>query len=333
MPLPSSGPDGGAGSTVDIHRGDPGRSGVFVDRSGPRWATPIVWAAWPVGLALTFAYSEAHAIPLPAFVVLDLAYVALTVLALRTSHLPAATLIAAPGVLIFSVASFTGAPTAAAPGAMLANAAVLLAAALVLLAGYVILTARVWDGPGRTPAALGAVALIVGTAGYLANLVARFAIVLAGAAPAQAAVEERAWQAYAYLRGLDGEPSPLALLLVWLDMLQMAYVVLAYLATAALVTAARRAGLVGASAARTFTAAGVTLAGAVVVAGALGTAPGIGPAAAGVAFALTIPFMSTLLPTLFAAAMTRRHPDPGGRTRSAVESRPAAGRTQMTAAE
>ncbi|GLX99488.1 hypothetical protein Hesp01_74380 [Herbidospora sp. NBRC 101105] len=41
----------------------------------------------------------------------------------------------------------------------------------------------------------------------------------------QAAVEDRCRQAHAYLQGPDGEPSPLPLLLVSLDPLQMSFVI------------------------------------------------------------------------------------------------------------
>jgi len=262
----------------------------------------VAWVAWPLGLLLTIAYAQAGMLPLPVFVALDAAYVLAVAVTLRRAG-PAAPLLAA-GPVIFSLVALTGVPSASAPAAMLANAGVLLAAAALLVVGHVTIAARVWDGAGRRAAALAVLLLMVATSGYLANLLARYAVVLAGAAPAQAAVEATAWQAHAYLQGLSGQPDNLlVLLLVWLDLLQVAYVVLTYLATAALTTALRRGGLLHDRPAHLLTGAGVALAGAVIVAAVLASLPAVGAVAAGVAFALTIPFMSTLLPWLLGAAM------------------------------
>lgn len=153
---------------------------------------------------------------------------------------------------------------------MVANAAVLAAAGAIPLTGAVLLAVRMWDGPGRGPAALAVTALVVGTTCYLANLLARAAVVLSGAAPAQAAVEDEAWQAHAYLRGLAGEPDPLTLLLVWLDLMQVAYVVLAYLGAGMLAVAAHRAGWLATGSAGAVAALGVGLAAAVTVGAILG---------------------------------------------------------------
>lgn len=267
-------------------------------------ATAFAWAVWPAGLLLTIAYAQAHLLPLPVFLLLDLAYLAAAVVVMRQAG-PVAAWFVAPAAVIFCLASLTGAPTAREPGAMVANAAVLGVAAGVLLVGYVIAAARVWDGPGRGAAAVAVVGFAVGTAAYLVNLPARFAVVLSGAAPAQAAVEDRAWQAHAYLRGLAGEPDPLTLLLVWLDLLQFAYVVLAYLTAAALAAALHRGGLLTRTRMRAVAAAGVVLAVVALAGAALGPAPGsLGAAGAGVAFAVTIPFMTTLLPAMLGAAIT-----------------------------
>jgi hypothetical protein len=255
---------------------------------------------------LTVAYAEAHLVPLPFFLILDLAYVAAAALAMRRAGAPAAWLIA-PAAVIFSLASLTGAPTAREPGAMVANAAVLGVAAGILLIGYVVVAVRVWDSPGRGAAAIAVATFSVGTAGYLINLLARFAVVLSGAAPAQAAVEDHAWQAHVYLLGLDGQPSPLTLLLVWLDLLQFAYVVLAYLSAAALATALYRGGVLTRRRMRAVVASGVLLAAAAVAGGALGsTSTSLGATGAGIAFAATIPFMTTLLPSLLGAAILHR---------------------------
>jgi hypothetical protein len=277
-------------------------------RRPARSATAFTWAVWPAGLLLTAAYAEAHLVPLPLFVILDLAYGAAAALAMRRAGAPAAWLIA-PAAVIFSLASLTGAPTAREPGAMVANAAVLGVAAGILLIGYVVAAARMWDSPGRGAAAIAVVTISVGTAVYLINLLARFAVVLSGAAPAHAAVEDRAWQAYAYLLGLDGEPSPLTLLLVWLDLLQFAYVVLAYLSAATLGVAVYRGCVLTRNRMRAVAAAGVLLAAAALAGGVLGsTSAGLGPTGAGVAFAATIPFMTTLLPSMLGAAIRHRRP-------------------------
>ncbi|WP_146605120.1 hypothetical protein [Jiangella anatolica] len=251
---------------------------------------------WPAGLALTVLHTVAT-LPPTVFVPLDVAFIALVVVAVRRSG----PLILPAGVL-FALASFTGAPTADEPGLMVINGAALLVAGIILLVGFALEAHRL-----RSPAANVAVALLaLGTAGYLANLVARFAIVLAGAAPAQAAVEDRAWQAYEYLRGLDGTPDFVVLLLVWLDLLQVAYVVLAYLAAAMLAVACRRAGELASGPGALLTALGAGLSATVIVAAAAATWDTVGAASAAVAFGLTIPFMSTLLPAVLAAARTPR---------------------------
>ena len=286
--------------TLAAHAGAP------PTRSPARLLTAFTWAVWPVGLVLTVAHAEAHLVPLPLFLVLDVAYAAAAALVMRRAGPPAAWLIA-PAVVVFGLASLTGAPTAREPGAMALNAAVLGVAAGVLLVGYVVVAARLWDRPGRTAAAVAVVGFAVGTAGYLINLLARFAVVLSGAAPAQAAVEDRAWQAYSYLRGLDGEPDPLTLLLVWLDLLQFAYVVLAYLTAAGLAVALYRGGVLTRNRMRAVAGPGLLLATAALAGGALGaTSAGLGAAGAAIAFVATVPFMTTLLPALLGAAMPPR---------------------------
>lgn len=265
----------------------------------------LAWAVWPVGLLLTVAYAVAELVPLPVFVAVDLAYVVAAAVVVRQVGTIAGLLIA-PAGLIFSLAALTGAPTAREPTAMVANAGVLAVAGAVLLTGAVLVAVRAWDGPGRAPAALAVTALMAGTTCYLVNLLARAAVVLSGAAPAQAAVEDEAWQAHAYLRGLDGEPDLLTLLLVWLDLMQVAYVVLTYLSTALLAVAAHRAGWLGRRSGRGMAALGVSLAAVASVAAILGATPEpFGAAAAGAAFALSIPFMSTLPPALLGAAFSR----------------------------
>jgi len=242
--------------------------------------------------------------------VLDTLLVAATLLFLRSSGGSADRVAAAlvlAGVGIFVLVVLTGAPTARRPELMLLNVAVLLAVAVTLLVTATRLALRAGHGAGRGPAALGIVALVVGSTGYLANLLARWAVVLAGASGLQAQVEETAWVAYAYLPGLVPEPTPLALLLVWLDLLQVAYVVLTYLGFGALATALGRTGHIRALAAARIGVAGVGLAGLVGVAAVLAGAVA-GPAstvAAWTAFVLTIPFMSTVLPYALGVSLLR----------------------------
>jgi len=277
-----------------------------------RLARAGIWLAWPVGLALALGHLLGGLLSDPLFLVVDLVYVAAVAVAVRlgaaTRDRVGLTLLGA-GVGIFALASLTGAPTADRPTAMLLNGAALLAAAITLMAGAAALAYRTRD----LPALLGLVALAVGSAGYLLNLLARWAVVLSGAAPQQAAVEDRAWIASAYLRGLDGAPDPVALLLVWLDLVQVAYLVLAYLAFAALATSAGRSGAVSARAARAIAVTGYAAAGIVIVSAALAAylpAPLQGIAAEA-AFVLTIPFMSTLVPALLGSAMLVRADRPG----------------------
>lgn len=269
------------------------------------------WLGWPTGLILAVAHASG-ALPTPVFGALALAYLAGTMLLLRRlgglqDRASAALVLAGP--VVFAVAGFTGAPTARLPPAMLANAAVLLVAAVTVLVAAVVLALRV--GPeGRVPAALGVVALVVGSSGYLLNLLARGAVVASGAAGQQVAVEDTAWVASAYLTGLAPEPTYLAFLLVWLDLMQLAYVVLTYLGFAGLATALGRGGTVAAPVARAIRCWGVVLGG-LVVAAAVGAAvlPGTaGSIAAWTAFVLTIPFMSTLLPYAFGMGLLCRAP-------------------------
>lgn len=152
----------------------------------------------------------------------------------------------------------------------------------------------------------------------------------------QAAVEDRARQAHAYLQGPDGEPSPLALLLVWLDLLQMSFVVL---------TTWRRRPGGGVTAcgwraerpARALTGLGTGLAAAVVAVAVLDcTPPGFGPTGAAVAFALSIPFMSLLVPAMLGAALLPparfpRRPS-SARCRGPPDPRCASARLRATAA-
>ena len=146
-----------------------------------------------------------------------------------------------PGVLLFAGplalllgASVTGEPTAARPGDYLLNTTAILLGSVILVGGFVALSARLWEAGQRLLPALGLAGLMVGSAVWLVNLVFRYAVVASGAAGSQAEVEDRAWVANEYLRGLQGEPSWMEFLLVWTDMLQLAFVLLAYVSAAAL---------------------------------------------------------------------------------------------------
>ncbi len=278
-----------------------------------RAARTALWLAWPVGLVLTLGHLVGGLLSDPVFAVVDVAYVAAVVVAVRRAGVApdrAAFALLGAGVAVFALASLTGGPTAERPTAMLLNAAALLLAAVALMVGAVALAHRV----GGLPALLGACAIGVGSVGYLLNLLARWAVVLSGAAPQQALVEDRAWLANAYLPGLDGTPGWMTVLLVWLDLIQVAYLVLAYLGFAALAVALGRAGAISGRAARGIAVTGAVLAGAVTVAAAVAdTLPAsAGTVAAEVAFVLTIPFMSTLVPALLGCALLTRSPDRAG---------------------
>ncbi|GAA1590491.1 hypothetical protein GCM10009789_50270 [Kribbella sancticallisti] len=253
-----------------------------------------LWLVFPAGLALTFLYGQGHVVPLAVYLLLDLAYVVGATWLIRKD--PRAGLFVVPAVLLFAVASYTGGPSADDPANLVINAGglVLCAVALVLVSG--VWVAALWDGPGRLPALLSLLLVLLGSAGYFANLVSRFAVVLSGSAPAQAAVEDEAWMASEYLQGLESGDF-MVVLLVCMDLLQVAYVVLMYLAAALLVDALRRAGRMTTRAASTLRGLGLVLAGLTVLGAVVGTAV---PAGAYLAFGLSIPFMTTLLPSLMA---------------------------------
>jgi hypothetical protein len=313
----------------------------------------LFWAGWPVGLVLILAHSLGGVLTKPVFAVVIALYAAAVLLAVRAlggfaDRTAAAWFLAGPG--IFVLAGLTGPPTADAPTPMLLNAVVLLAAAAVLMAGAVHVRERINGGAGhvrehidgravhvrehidggagRAPAALAVVGLAIGSALYLANLLARWAVVRSGAAGAQAAVEDRAWMAAEYLRGLDGEPAPLTVLLVWWDMSQLAYLVLTYLAFAGLAVALGRAGAIPARRARAIAACGIGLAATVTASAALAAdLPGAAGTVAGwTAFVLTIPFMSTLPAYLLGGAMISTRRAAGAPARPAVEAAGTPGR-------
>lgn len=218
----------------------------------------------------------------------------------RPTFLPGALFVAAPLALLLG-ASVTGEPTAARPGDYLLNTTAILVGSTILVSGFIVLSVRLWEAGQRLLPALGLAGLLIGASVWLANLVFRYAVVASGAAPLQAEVEDRAWVANEYLRGLEGIPSWMDLLLVWTDMLQLAFVVLAYLAAAAFGAALSKAGwlgrlggvaVVGLNLLLAFTVtAGIILAG-------YGSA-----AAAWAAYILTIPFLVFILPYFVGVAL------------------------------
>ena len=222
------------------------------------------------------------------------------------AFLPGLLLLAGPLALLLG-ASVTGEPTASLPGDYLLNTTAILVGSVVLISGFVALSARLWEAGQRLLPVLGISALLVGSAVWIANLVFRYAVVASGAAVTQARVEERAWRASEYLRGLRGEPSWIKFLLVWTDLLQLAFVLLSYLAAAALGAAAVRAGYLGRVGGGVFVALNLVLT--VAVLAGIVLAGGGSGAAAWTAFILTAPFMVFVLPYyLGVALLTRRSP-------------------------
>lgn len=219
------------------------------------------------------------------------------------SFLPGALLASGPLALLLG-ASVTGEPTAARPGDYLLNTTAILVGSAILLGGFVALFLRLWETGQRLLPTLGLAGLLIGGAVWLANLLFRYAVVASGAAGFQAEVENSAWVANEYLRGLEGEPSWMEFLLVWTDMLQLAFVLLAYLAAAALGAALSRAGWLGRFGGGVFVGLNLALAfaagGGIVLAG-YGSAAG-----AWTAYVLTIPFMVFVLPYFVGVALLRR---------------------------
>lgn len=274
-----------------------------------RWATSAIWASWPAGLVLIVGHTIGGLLSTGAFLVVGAAYAGLLGLAIcsrglgRTRRDPVLMVLAGP--MVFVLAGLTGPPTALRPGAMLLNAGVLAAAAVILLvaaAGLVIDRGRV-----DRAAVLCLLGLMVASAGWLLNLVARWAVVLSGGADLQAKVEARAWIADVYLRGLTEPPDFLSFVLVWMDLVQIAYVVLGYVAYALLASVAVRGRLLTRRAGRLISTVGAILAAVVMIASAASAwLEPVQTATAGTAFVLTIPFMSTFLPYLLGAAALGR---------------------------
>jgi hypothetical protein len=218
----------------------------------------------------------------------------------RPTFLPGVLFLAGPLALLLG-ASVTGEPTASRPGDYVLNTTAILLGSLVLTGGFVALSARLWEAGQRLLPAIGMFGLVAGTAIWLANLVFRYAVVASGAAGLQAEAEDRAWVANEYLRGLEGKPSWMELLLVWTDMLQLSFVVLAYVATAALGAALVGAGWLGRFGGSVFVGLNVALA-FTVIAGIILAGYG-SVAGAWIAYMLSIPFMVFVLPYFLGAVL------------------------------
>ncbi len=267
--------------------------------------------AVPVGLLRDLAGTEALFAGYAVFVALTAAIVwnlgaAKTDSGRVREHpafLPGLLMFAGPLVLLLG-ASVTGEPTAARPGDYLLNTTAILLGSLILLGGFVALGVRLWEAGQRLLPALGLAGLLVAAAVWLANLVFRYAVVASGAADLQARVEDRAWVAYEYLRGLPGDPSWMELLLVWTDMLQLAFVLTSYLAAAALGMALLKVGWLGRTGGNIFVILNLALALTVTAGAALAGAGNVG--AAWTAYILTAPFMVFILPYFVGVALLRR---------------------------
>ena len=226
-----------------------------------------------------------------------------TKLSLAREHpvfVPGAMLVAGPLALLLG-ASVTGEPTAARPGDYLLNTTAILLGSVILVIGFVVLFARLRETGDPLLPLLGLAGLLIGAALWSANLIFRYAVVASGAAGLQAEVEDRAWVAHEYLLGLPGEPSWMEFLLVWTDMLQLAFVLLAYLTAAAFGAALVRVGWIGKTGGRVFVTLNLALALAM-TAGLILAGSG-STAAAWTVFILAIPFMVFILPYFVGVAL------------------------------
>ena len=265
---------------------------------------------WLVGLVLVAARMEIPAVSLPVFLALDVIYVGVVLALLRRLDAGAnriATALAVSGPGLFAFVGFTGPPTADSPDLMMFNTAALLAVALWLLLVATTLVTRY----GAVVAGPGLVLMVVGTGVYVVNLLARVAVVLSGASGQQASVEDTAWVAYEYLRGLDGAPDFVTYLLVWLDLLQLGYVATVYVCFAGIARVLRMRGEVSQRMGRGVERMGYALA-AVIVLGvtlAIVLPRELDLVPAWAAFVASIPFMTTLLPSVLGASMLATRSD------------------------
>lgn len=264
--------------------------------------------AWPIGLLLVLANVEAPFITASVFFALDAGYVVTVIVLLRRLGAAgdrSATALVVAGAGLFASVGFSGPPTAAEPGLMMVNTAALLGVALCLLVGSTAVVARYRASDAVVAALPGLLLLVVGSAVYLVNLVARFAVVLSGASDQQAAVEDTAWIAYEYLRGLGGAPDLMSFLLVWLDLLQLGYVATVYVCCAGLARLLRKQDAVSERVGRAVERAGYALAAVIVLGVALAAIlpRELDVVPAWAAFVASIPFMTTLLPFVLGVAM------------------------------
>jgi hypothetical protein len=269
---------------------------------------------WPLGLVLTVVHMEIEAVTLLVFLVLDVAYAAAAVTALRGLRArpdDTGTRLTLLGLGLFAGVGVTGPPSADEPGLMTLNTAVLLAVAVALLAVASRMVVERRHSPAIGPAVSALVLLAVGSTAYLVNLVSRVAVHLTGAAPQQAAAEDTNWLASEYLRGLDDAPDFMALLLTWQDLVQLGYVATTYLAAASLARLLRSEGEVSHRAGTAIMRAAYALAGlllgGIVLAIALPGEADLVPA--WVAFVTSIPFMTTLAPFALGVAWLVQRPN------------------------
>ncbi|WP_216905566.1 hypothetical protein [Nocardia noduli] len=263
---------------------------------------------WPTGLVLTLINAQVPQVTTPVFAVFAGIYVALAAAVIRcvaVSGPTAAVNWVAASIALFAIAGFTGEPTARQPSSMLINTAVLFAVSLAVLVGAVGLLVRFRRSHRMTVAVPAVFVLGIATGGFLLNLLARTAMVLTGGAEQQVTVEDTHWSAAQYLRGLSGPVDFVGYILVWLDLVQIAYVGSAYVAAGALARLAtgesavpRRFGTFVTRAA--YVSAAVL---AITVVAAIALPHGVDAVPAAIAFALSIPFMATLIPYFLGVAI------------------------------
>lgn len=223
--------------------------------------------------------------------------------------LPGALLLAGPLVLVLG-ASVTGHPTADRPGHFLFNTTALLVGVLVLLAGFALLSARLWRTGRRLLPALGIAGVLIGAALYAANMIFRYAVIASGAAEAFVVADLRVFPELGEISfPLQTEPSWLAFLYVWATLMLAAYGLLSYLAAAVYGAALLRAGWIGKIGGRVVVVLGLSLA--------LVMGPGwllLGnPVVEALIFFLGVPFMTVVLPYFLGVSLVRRAAR-GGRT-------------------
>lgn len=211
------------------------------------------------------------------------------------AFLPGVLLVSGPIVLFWGAS--TGEPTATSPGNFLFNATGLLVGVLILLLGFAILSARLREAGENLFSVLGFTGFLLGVGLFAANIAFRFAAVASGAAGAYARLEDVAALPN-YLAGLPPDPSPLLILMAWMDVVLVAYVLLSYLAMAAFGIALIRAGWLGKAGGSVLAALGLAFVGSVVAGLSTGSPFGVG-----LAFFLSIPFMSTVLPYFLGVAL------------------------------